>query len=422
VESDELVPGSETRRVDEDSVPAVAARADRPRPKLAKTARVASTFRSVAEGVRRFESENQAAFDAAEPLDLLDGLRDWMDRIEVGRRRSRKLSRTPAGQRILEAAQRSGPVGLRAAVAYLLGRAPGRRWAAVPWREVRGLSEMLEHAGSIGFAWYPESDQADETAERFASNVAALAKAFEAQRPELAPAARRVWSRRLRQLRELARDPSRLVLESGLCVAELEGACSFPALEDARRALGRGQVDLDQEEPAAADDIDLPWENPSRALKRPPLPSLDGAELTDLLGQALEVELASGHVLRWARGSNVLAWHPEARACVWFQGARAGRRKKAAPRGKAAETFGRWTGRRASGETTLCILARDAWRRIGTSTRLDYRSKKWPRRGPEYTHATTTRPTLYRMGGGKPPWVWVLKGGGLQLTKDGLIG
>ena len=58
---------------------------------------------------------------------------------------------------------------------------------------------------------------------------------------------------------------------------------------------------------------------------------------------------------------------------------------------------------------------------MGAATRIDYSSDKWGNRD-EYTHGVTTGATLYRFGGPKPPWIWVLRGGGLTITTRGIIG
>jgi len=158
-----------------------------------------------------------------------------------------------------------------------------------------------------------------------------------------------------------------------------------------------------------------------RTVKRSPIPALDGLELADLAGHVLEVELVSGHVLRFRR--NVLTWLPGARACVWFQGGRRGPGVSGRPTGRAADARRRWTGRPPRGETVLSMPAfGGSWRSYGRTRRIDYHSKKWARRGPEYTHDTTTGPTLYCLGSTGPALLWVLRGGGLNLTTGGLIG
>lgn len=437
VDPDDLERGTETRRVEPETAERLKEQAAKPvkTKRRARAERWPETFRSVDDGVQAFLAANGDAWSEAEHHDWIDPLRDWMDRIEVrsGRSYHSKLAKTAAGVRILEAARKPGAQAIRAALRYLFGRAGSRRWANVPWAEVRRLGETMEHAGARPFAWYPPQADAKPSSveahnlEVFERELGELEKVYRAARRNLDDSTRRLWQRRLRALRKLGAN-ARALGGSSICEATIEGACQFPTLDRAAQELERARRapgTQDRGSRAAPDDLDLPWENPStplrgRAVKRAPV-QLHGAELADLLGSALELELAKGVVIRWRKGTNILAWHPKARACVWIQG---GRRLDGTAKGdaKVRDAFRRWTGRKAKASELVKFRVRESWVSFGPCERFDYFSKKWPRCGPEYTHKTTTHPTLYRLGGTRPPWVWVLRGGGLQLTTRGLVG
>jgi hypothetical protein len=524
VDPEQTDPGTESRRVSPDAEPEIVARAQRAtkRPKRDRAQR--STFASAPAGAAEFLAHNQATMDAGEGYDSHDLLRDWMDGIEVGKGvRSRKLSITPAGKRILEAARRSGTRPIAMAIAYLFGQARGRRWAAVPWRLVDSLGVELERQLGMGWVWMPgiEADtDADrrESIARFADDLERLRKAI--KRADLTMADRRMWHRRMRELDALAADPQRLMTGSELCEARVGEACSYPTIEAAIDGLEGASTRAD-------DGIDLPWENPmpkhkdkagrefappehhivsaqsetnardmvqgrwgweapgwryrsahpsfpndpwqyayggtrdteadliadlrashegdyepweieelddgmpkrrnptagvlpSRAMKQSPIRTLDGAELADL-GTMIEVQIR-GTVIRWKAGKVPALWFPESQALIWFEGgARYGRRQDARGiGGKAADARKRWSHRAPSQERTADVTTPRTWRTFGQADRVDYRSDKFDLVVREYTHET--RATLYRSGGVKPPWIWVLKGPGFRLTTRGLIG
>jgi len=156
-------------------------------------------------------------------------------------------------------------------------------------------------------------------------------------------------------------------------------------------------------------------------LRRGPV-DLSGAELASLCGYLERVELADGRVLRWEDGRAVAYWHPESCSLVAFHGIGRPRLRVERVGGRAADAFERWTGRPQKRAGTLRVDVEDHWVRFGPAVSLNYYSTKWPRRGPRYEHATTTRPTVYRLGGVRPPWVWVVRGGGFTLTRNGLVG
>lgn len=144
------------------------------------------------------------------------------------------------------------------------------------------------------------------------------------------------------------------------------------------------------------------------------------------LGYVLELELDKGVVISWPKKRCPLLWFPEYRACAWMQGAKRGR-KQAAPdeiARKVESAFERWADRpvRLIGTDTFPPRPKGQWLAYGRASRIDYWSDKWGTTA-EYTHTITTSVRLYRWGHAKkPPWLWVLRGGGLQLTARGLIG
>jgi hypothetical protein len=229
-------------------------------------------------------------------------------------------------------------------------------------------------------------------------------------------------ARRLRYLERTADDPT---LVSRLCETRgsLGRLCDYPTLSVEIAELRRACSSV----PVASEDVDLPWENPGlrmRPLKRGPFGLADGLELVDLLGWLDELELVDGRVIRWDAAPPSAYWHPQAKAFLAFDGLsqpRPTRERTGAAGGRAVETFARWTGRPARRRGTLHVEVPIRWHRIGSCARLDYTSRKWGRR-QAYTHETTTAPIVYRVGGARAPWVWVVCGGGFTLTTRGLVG
>lgn len=99
------------------------------------------TFDNAKAAAHEFYKSNENFFDHVR--DPFDGLREWMDGVEVQLgKRARRLSQTPAGRRILEEPLAERAITL--ALAYVFGRARGRRWDAVDWHLVDLLGESLE--------------------------------------------------------------------------------------------------------------------------------------------------------------------------------------------------------------------------------------------------------------------------------------
>jgi hypothetical protein len=168
------------------------------------------------------------------------------------------------------------------------------------------------------------------------------------------------------------------------------------------------------------EDLDLPWENPGRHLRRAPIGSLGDEQLAEL-GYLIEVEVA-GRVLRWRPGACVLLWSPRYRALVAIQGCRPGPRRATPGTGRAAAARRRWTGRDPDRERTIRVPGiRGVWSSLGRCVRTDYQSAKWGRSVP-YTHDHGPGVRVYRYGGARPPWIWVIRGGQLRITADGIEG
>lgn len=103
--------------------------------------------------------------------DVHDGVRDWMDRIQPGKRGAR-FNETARGQEILELFRKGlDTKGLHELLLYMFGQARGRRWDNVDWMMIEELVEIfaegardyVEHGGSPaeiqggipGIVWFP---------------------------------------------------------------------------------------------------------------------------------------------------------------------------------------------------------------------------------------------------------------------------
>lgn len=75
--------------------------------------------------------------------DVYDGVRDWMDRIQPGKR-GKRFNKTARGQEILELF-RDGldTKGLHELLLYMFGQADGRRWENVNWMMIEELVEIF---------------------------------------------------------------------------------------------------------------------------------------------------------------------------------------------------------------------------------------------------------------------------------------
>lgn len=157
---------------------------------------------------------------------------------------------------------------------------------------------------------------------------------------------------------------------------------------------------------------------PHRVVKRAPI-SVANIHAADL-GKLLEVETDT-HQIRWPKGKVTLYGDPKTHAAIGLEGGTRG--SKTASNGeidpRVADLFERWTGRRVRNARTdtAKFAGKPKWVSFGRINRVDYWSDKKGRK-TEYTHDTDS--VLYRFGGAKPPWIWVIRG--MKITSRGFVG
>ncbi|MCA9656128.1 MAG: DUF3560 domain-containing protein [Myxococcales bacterium] len=228
-----------------------------------------STFDSAKKAAALFYEHNADFFDHV--LDPWDGLRDWMDGIEVRAGRStkhRKLSKTAAGKRIL--GQKHAAVAIRHALAYLLGQAKGRRWEDVPWGQVDRLGEALERyyeapgseAGQPGIYWRPftgtvraedldamspeqrEAIRVQEAAQEIGEQLEQLREAYARAKDCLPKDVRRVIERRIAEWDRWMTEPAEI--PDYACEPDPETAgylCNYPSVAGELSELRRSCED-----------------------------------------------------------------------------------------------------------------------------------------------------------------------------------
>lgn len=163
------------------------------------------------------------------------------------------------------------------------------------------------------------------------------------------------------------------------------------------------------------DDFARDW----KLLKRAPV-NLDGRDVGEF-GRALDVE--AGGLRLTFKPRLPFYWEPRSKSLVIFQGG--GRTKNRVPGDVDPATeraFRAFMGRNPDREyqRTMPPVSGGVWRKANAE-RFDYWSDKFG--DPEnYTHGFTSNVSLYRGGGSKPPWIWVLRGGRLRVTKRGIEG
>ncbi|MCH9682007.1 MAG: DUF3560 domain-containing protein [Deltaproteobacteria bacterium] len=256
-----------------------AARAAKKKTSKKRRARIGQrkTFDSAAKAAKTFYDNNEDFFDHVR--DPWDGLRDWMDGIEVAVGRGhRTLSKTATGKRIL--GERHAAKAIRQAIAYVLGRAKGRRWDAVPWVELDRLGEALQRdyeaptsgPGQPGLYWRPftgtvgvedldamtpaqrESVRQQESAKEIDEQLGQLRDAYARAKACLPDELRRTIARRIRQWSAWVKDPAQI--PDYACEPDPKTAgylCNYPAVAGELAQLRRsceGAYDPDW----AADD------------------------------------------------------------------------------------------------------------------------------------------------------------------------
>lgn len=237
-----------------------AKRARKPK-RVSKPRSVRATFDTPAKAAALFYDANEQFLDAVP--DPGDGLRDWADGVDVPRKggKSARLVNTPAGQAILGA--RQGAPQIRKALAYVFGRARGRRWDAVDWREIDRLELALQPLvegddAAPGFYWRPVAgdytsaqiadlspDERDrlatwEAAEELRLALSDLRVAYERSRKCMKPAHRKIVERRISEFARWAEDPRTAPASACDPDPRTGGAtCDYPSIAGEVRALAR---------------------------------------------------------------------------------------------------------------------------------------------------------------------------------------
>ncbi|WP_266214530.1 DUF3560 domain-containing protein [Paraliomyxa miuraensis] len=234
----------------------------------AAVAGLRATFDSPAKAAKIFYDQNIDFLENV--VDPWDGLRDWMDGIEVRVGRGhRKLSKTPAGQRILE--EKHASRAIRGALAYLMGQAKGRRWEAVPWDQIERLGEALQRyfeepsasePSMSGLYWRPfagkvraedldvmtpdqrASIREQESVKEIGEQLDELKEAYERAKDCLPDDLRRVIERRVAEWSRWVDNPSKI--PDYACEPDPETAgylCNYPAVAGELRQLRKSCED-----------------------------------------------------------------------------------------------------------------------------------------------------------------------------------
>jgi hypothetical protein len=218
-------------------------RGRRKKVRAVKPRSIRATFDDPKSAAKAFYDENEAFFDNIR--DPHDGLREWLG--EVG---------TPPRDRA-RVLEKVGAPSIRAALALVFGRARGRRWDAVEWRDVEGLAAALEPyyeapgdgTGRRGLYWRPvvgdataeqlEAMAPDQRAaardweahEEIREGVATARELYERRKACIPPAAAEVIERRLAVLERWRDDPAAIPGYACARDPRTDGmTCDFPAL------------------------------------------------------------------------------------------------------------------------------------------------------------------------------------------------
>lgn len=115
------------------------------------------TFDSPQQALEVFLTHNPSLW-VVDWADVHDGVRDWMDRVQMGKR-GKRFNQTARGQEILELFERGRDTkGLHELLLYIFGQAKKRRWDEVQWEMVDDLVEVfadaardyVDHGGAAG--------------------------------------------------------------------------------------------------------------------------------------------------------------------------------------------------------------------------------------------------------------------------------
>ncbi|MCX4239483.1 hypothetical protein [Paraliomyxa miuraensis] len=219
------------------------------------------TFDSPAEAAKIFYDHNEDFFDNV--IDPWDGLRDWMDGIEVRVGKGhRKLAKLPTGQRIL--GEKHASRAIRGALAYIMGKARGRQWTQVPWAQIERLGEALERyfetpssgPAVAGIYWHPftgkvraedldamtpeqrASLREQESAKEISEQLDELKEAYARAKDCLPNNLQQVIERRVEQWSRWVEDPSKI--PGYACAPDPDTAgylCNYPAVAGELRQL-----------------------------------------------------------------------------------------------------------------------------------------------------------------------------------------
>lgn len=166
-----------------------------------------------------------------------------------------------------------------------------------------------------------------------------------------------------------------------------------------------------------------------RKLQRSPVALANLQNATEL-GHVLEVGTGD-KLIRWdERKKPALLYNPKSKTLFWFYGPRIKEtpRQKTNQVGPAARTYGKWTANRRGAEFEREAEIPDSVfrnvERLGNATMLAYRSDKFASRGnpSDYEHKFGKNVSLYKFGGSRPPWVFVVRGGRMTVTPRGIVG
>jgi hypothetical protein len=151
---------------------------------------------------------------------------------------------------------------------------------------------------------------------------------------------------------------------------------------------------------------------------RAPLPT-QGLVLASL-GSVLELEIGES-VWRWPKGQCEMLWHQPSRSLVWFDCDEIPLEPAQVATKKAEAVYSRFKDREATRVRAAEYRVKGPWHSFGRASRVDYHSDKWGQKAA-YTHALGRNVTFYRQGTDAGPWLFVLRGGTLRVTRRGLVG
>ncbi len=151
-----------------------------------------------------------------------------------------------------------------------------------------------------------------------------------------------------------------------------------------------------------------------RGSSRAPLPLKD-ATFADLDAKVIEVE-AGDELHKWRPGPTML-WSPESQALVMMEGVKLGRSTRN-PDARSEDARGRFSGRE-SDKVRSGRIPDFKWQKMGPVRALTYRFNG---NKTAWEHPFSRPPTLHRGDGPGGVRMWVVRGGGLRLTRRGIMG